>query len=142
MFLFRLPIHFFIFLTFNSFVVSVQQYGKLGKTLYVTEDKVKSGGKLTEINRNVESESRTLERRKRETTTLHTPPVHRNISTWVINNNFLISILPLLTSEKFVGYHILYDLLVLFYILLFLSLYDLQKYYFLFFIIDFRPGYI
>lgn len=78
-------IGFIVLVSLLSCVVSLRQYGTPGNTLYVAEDLEPSRGKLQIINRNIENEdSSHLERRKREATTLTTPAIQKNISTWVM----------------------------------------------------------
>lgn len=78
-------IGFIVLVCLLSCVVSLRQYGTPGKTLYVAQDLQQSRGKLQVINRYGENEdSPLLERRKREATTLTTPAIPKNISTWVI----------------------------------------------------------
>nr|XP_049700522.1 sortilin-related receptor isoform X1 [Helicoverpa armigera] len=81
-------IGFIVLLCLLTCVVSLRQYGTPGNTLYVTEDADQSRGKLQVINRFAENEdSSRLERRKREATTLTTPTVQKNISTWTTHLN-------------------------------------------------------
>lgn len=82
----------FIILTYLlSGILSVRQYGTPGNTLYVAEDSHTNREKIQIINRNVEKDdSSHLERRKREATTLTSPSVDRNLSTWVIVHFLII----------------------------------------------------
>lgn len=78
-------IGFYVLVCLVSCVISLRQYGTPGNTLYVAEDSQQSRGKLQVINRFAKSEdSSGFERRKREATTLTTPAIQKNISTWVI----------------------------------------------------------
>ena len=78
-------IGFIVLVCLLSCVVSLRQYGTRGNTLYVAEDSQQSRGKLQVINRYAENEdSPGYERRKREATTLTSPAIQKNISTWVM----------------------------------------------------------
>ncbi|CAB3247192.1 unnamed protein product [Arctia plantaginis] len=81
-------ISFFILSYLLSGILTVRQYGASGNTLYVAEDPHTNREKIQIINRNVEKDDNShIERRKREATTLTTPSVERNLSTWTTHLN-------------------------------------------------------
>lgn len=83
---FRRRVSFILFVNIISCVLSLEQYGTPGDTLYVAREE-QNNGKLTIINRFSENQEYSqLERRKRDAvpTSTPTPAIqNKNISTWV-----------------------------------------------------------
>ncbi|XP_073946301.1 sortilin-related receptor-like isoform X2 [Choristoneura fumiferana] len=72
---------------FFTCVVRGKQYGTPGNTLYVAEEQQRGLGKTFQINRFVEEESPSLERRKRDASVSSTPALEKNITTWTTHLN-------------------------------------------------------